>query len=83
MSEPNGPEQDNAVRAPRVRLRVVLALLRLLGGRRGHAAVVWSGQGFVYRLTATRGGPVGLRIDRDPTAHRGDEAQTTLRDHLT
>jgi hypothetical protein len=82
MSEPNPPEQDTVGRGPRVRLRLVLALLRLLGGRRGHASVTWSGQGFVYTLEATRGAPVPLSVDRDPTALNGAEADLDLRDRL-
>jgi len=45
---------QDAVPTPRVRLRLVMALLRLAAGRRGHASVTWHGAGFTYALAAVR-----------------------------
>jgi hypothetical protein len=54
---------------PRIRLRLLLAFLRIAAGRRGDADVTWSGAGFTYRLEVTRGGsgPVVV-VDHDPEA---------------
>jgi hypothetical protein len=53
---------------PRVRLRLVLALLRIASGRRGWASVRWSGQGFVYTVKVMRALPKAYTLDADPDA---------------
>ena len=61
--------QDDDVWEPRVRLRVMLAFLRIVAGRRGGSAVTWSGQGFTYTLTVSRGVTgTAVSIDADPEA---------------
>lgn len=70
--------QDQGVREPRIRLRRLLALLRILAGRRGHARIRWSGAGFVYQLDIERSEPVELLIDLDPTAENGEQARSLL-----
>lgn len=68
---------------PRVRLGTVLALLRILAGRRGHAGVAWHRYGFSYTLEAIReGGAAGVALDVDPGALGLDEARTRLVDAL-
>ena len=76
-------EQDDEARAPRTRLNRVLAPLRALAGPRGHAAVQWSGQGFVYTLTAHRDGPSPVTMDFDPEARNGPALVELLRGALT
>lgn len=81
---PDTPEIDDPeVPQPRVRLRVVLALLRILAGSRGHSRVRWSGQGFVYTLAVRRDDPEPITFDSDPTAPGRSAAIEMLRDHLT
>jgi hypothetical protein len=69
---------------PRVRLRVVLGLLRVLAGRRGYAGVSWHGAGFTYRLLTTRTpeDDPEVAIDADPDALGGAEAAQQLRERL-
>lgn len=60
--------QDSAIREPRVRLRRLLVLARLLAGRRGRSSVVWHGAGFTYELTARRdpgSDPARVEVDAD------------------
>jgi hypothetical protein len=62
--------QDAGVREPRARLRRVLSLLRLLGGRRGVASVTWHGAGYTYTLWAVRepnADPTIVDVDADET----------------
>lgn len=63
---------------PRVRLGVLLALLRILAGVRGHAALRWSGGGFVYVLSVARSSPLPYGVDADPDALGGDDARARL-----
>lgn len=72
--------QDPAVPpGPRVRLRLVMALLRIAAGRRGRASVQWSGQGFTYGLVALRSTPQPYTLDADPDAVGGGEVADRLR----
>lgn len=64
----NPIHQDNDTRASRVRALVLLSLVRLLAGRRGHARVSWWGQGFRYTLSADRVPPEAPTVDADPQA---------------
>jgi hypothetical protein len=75
---------DPDVPEPSVRLRVVLALLRVAAGRRGYAGVVWHGAGFTYRLAVTRepGDDLAVDVDVDPDALGGADAVHLLREHL-
>lgn len=75
---------DGDVPEPTVRLRLALALLRVLAGRRGHASVRWHGAGFTYTLHATRqaGDDTTVDVDFDPAAPGADEALAELRDRL-
>lgn len=64
---------DAGVAVPRVRVAILLAVVRLLAGRRGYATVEWSGQGFRYQLYAYRDlDPDPLVIDGDPQVPPGD-----------
>lgn len=81
MSEPDVHDRD--VPEPGVRLRLVLALLRILAGRRGHAAVTWWGAGFAYTLTANRRDPIPLDVDLETGGLHVDEARALLADALT
>jgi hypothetical protein len=76
--------QDAAVTEPTVRLRLVLALLRILAGRRGRAGVTWHGAGFTYLLTVVRedGDDQLVGVDSDPDAIGGDVAIVELRRRL-
>ena len=74
--------QDQGVPAPPVRLRLVLALVRILAGRRGRAALTWHAGGFRYELTATRSGGVGVSVDSDPTVRDRDAITDRVRDAL-
>jgi hypothetical protein len=66
-----------------VRLGTVLALLRILGGERGHAAARWSRFGFSYTLTASReDGDPGVDLDDDDAAPGGEIARARLLDAL-
>ena len=51
-------------------LRLLLALLRIAAGARGHAGVTWHAAGFTYQLTAVRepGEDLDYEIDDDPSA---------------
>jgi hypothetical protein len=81
MTETDPEVQDPEVPpGPRVRLRLVLALLRILAGRRGRARLRWSGQGFIYTLGVHRAAPVAYDLDRDPDAIGGPEVAQRLRD---
>lgn len=62
--------QDQDVPEPRIRVRLLLQLLRIVAGHRGTAAVVWTGAGFTYHLEVERGdaGGPAVTIDHDPTA---------------
>jgi hypothetical protein len=76
--------QDQDVPEPTVRLRLALALLRILAGRRGHASVRWHGAGFTYTLHATRepGDDTAVEFDWDGAAPGAAEALDELRDRL-
>jgi hypothetical protein len=76
--------QDQGVPEPPVRLRVVLALLRVLAGRRGYAFVIWHGAGFTYRLSVVRepGDDSRIEANLDPAAPGGAEALEQLRERL-
>jgi len=76
--------QDNDIQEPSVRLRYVLALLRIIAGRRGHSAVKWHNAGFTYTLHATRepGNDALVTLDDDATAIGVDEARYELRARL-
>lgn len=76
------PYQDQDVHHPSVRLRAVLALLRVVAGRRGWAHVRWSGAGFTYRISVVRQPPRDYALDADPDALNGDRAADELRGHL-
>ena len=78
----NPAYQDADVAAPRVRLRIVLALLRVLAGPRGHARVRWWGGGFAYDLRVERRELVDFEVDADPEANRRDDVVERLRAHL-
>ena len=75
---------DGEVLEPPVRLRLVLALLRVLAGRRGHADVTWHGAGFAYRLAVVRepGDDEQVVVGFDPAAPGAGEALEELRDRL-
>jgi hypothetical protein len=75
-------KQDAEVHDFRVRLGRVLALVRILAGRRGHARVTWWGLGFGYTLTVTRTPSAVFEIDDDPDAIGGTEVRALLRDAL-
>jgi hypothetical protein len=69
---------------PRARLGTVLALMRVLAGRRGDAAVTWQGQGFSYHLSVVRGaGAPAVDLELDPTAPGADEARVRIVDALS
>lgn len=75
--------QDPHVIGPPVRLRLLLALLRITAGRRGYAVLSWWGQGFSYTLTARRQPPTAFVLDRDRTdAPHADTAAALIRSHL-
>lgn len=76
--------QDQGAPEPRLRLRVLLALMRRLAGARGHSAVAWRGGGFRYELAVTRDprGTDGLSLDVDPAALDLDELVRRVRDAL-
>jgi hypothetical protein len=76
--------QDAGVTEPRVRLRLVLALLRIIAGRRGHASVSWHGAGFTYVLGAIRepGDDTAVEFDPDPAAPGVIDTMQRLREHL-
>lgn len=68
---------------PRARIGTVLALLRVLAGRRGHASLVWHRYGFTHAITVVReDGAPGIDFDPDPSALGLDEARQRLRDHF-
>jgi hypothetical protein len=64
---------------PRVRLRLLLALLRIAAGRRGWAGLRWSGQGFVYTVRVMRAVPQSYSLDADPDAVGLDEVADRVR----
>jgi hypothetical protein len=74
----------NVPPGPRVRLRLLLALLRVLAGRRGWAIITWSGQGFRYELAARRRAPGGdpFAILDDTTALGRAEARQRILDEF-
>lgn len=77
--------QDAGVRELSVKLRLVLRILRILAGRRGHAHVAWHGQGFLYELRAVRdpGSQIGVEVDSDDTGDGlGAQDNTVLRERL-
>lgn len=76
--------QDPAVPEPSVRLRIVLALLRVAAGRSGVASVAWHGAGFTYHLAVSRepGDDQVVNVDQDPDALGGADAVQLLREHL-
>jgi hypothetical protein len=86
MSSPvvgNPPYQDGDLIPSTVRLREVLALLRVLAGTRGRAVVQWWGGGFAYELRVVRRSRVRYAIDHDEHVEHGDLAAARLRDALT
>lgn len=67
---------------PRIRVRVLIALLRVAAGRRGHAHIRWWGQGFRYDVTVERRTPVAYQLDADPDALGLAEVRTALDDRI-
>lgn len=70
-----------------IRLGLLLALMRVAAGYRGHSRVVWTAGGFRYVLSVTRLSapvvPSPPRIDSDPEAVDGAEAVRRIVDALT
>ena len=76
--------QDHGAREPRISLRELLTLLRLLAGTRGFSEVAWQGGGFRYTLFIVRDpAPVQLTLDSDPDTLRGAELRARVREALT
>lgn len=63
-------KQDQGAPEPRLRLRLLLALMRALAGARGFSALSWHAGGFRYDLAVTRDplAPDALELDADPWA---------------
>jgi hypothetical protein len=80
LSEPDVELQDTGVPAgPRIRVRGLLALLRIVAGHEGLAHLTWWGQGFRYDLTVHREGPTLYHLDRAPDAWGGADAAALIR----
>jgi len=76
--------QDHGAREPRISLRELVTLMRLLAGVRGHAEVDWHGGGFRYTLIVVRDpAPVQLTLDSDPDTLHVAELRARVRDALT
>jgi hypothetical protein len=78
----NPPHQDPGVPVHRVHLALVLALLRVLAGPRGHAAVTWWAGGFTYTLKVHRRPRAPYVLDYDPDAGTPRGAIVRLRAYL-
>lgn len=78
----HNPQDPNVPPGPRIRLRLLLALLRIVAGPRGQSCVTWSGQGFVYQLEVRRRGPLPFALDDDPTAVDGPAVRAAVMDAL-
>ena len=76
---------DAEVLEPRAPLRLVLALLRILAGARGHSDLRWHNDGFTYVLTVTRddSDDEDTDVDYDASArHSGEAAERRPRSAL-
>lgn len=85
MSVTAGLEQQDDGGLPRFRVRLgtVLALLRVLAGRRGTSRARWWAGGFEYDLHVTRREQRPRFFDFDPSAIGHDQARDELLDHLS
>lgn len=75
---------QDTIPEPHIRLRLLLALMRILAGRRGHSSAVWAAGGFRYVLTVVRTPDAGpVELDADATVRDVATIRERVRDALT